>query len=190
MLKRRLVCTAAITALALIASPARLAAAETPARPGFHSGSIITDFGPIASVEGAEPLPADIAFNIAFDVAVAAAPGTINRTVEAAARFINMHAEAGVPPERIRIAIVVHGPASFDFTNAATYANKHDGAVNANLAAVAKLQQHGVDVYICGQSAAALGITFTDLAPGVKLALSAMTAHALLQQQGYTLNPF
>jgi len=26
--------------------------------------------------------------------------------------------------------------------------------------------------------------------PGVTMALSAMTAHALLQQDGYTLNPF
>jgi hypothetical protein len=26
--------------------------------------------------------------------------------------------------------------------------------------------------------------------PGVEMALSAMTAHALLLQQGYTLNPF
>jgi hypothetical protein len=29
-----------------------------------------------------------------------------------------------------------------------------------------------------------------QLIPGVKMALSAMTAHAQLQQQGYTLNPF
>jgi hypothetical protein len=29
-----------------------------------------------------------------------------------------------------------------------------------------------------------------DLLPGVEMALSAMTAHALLQQQGYTFNPF
>jgi len=29
-----------------------------------------------------------------------------------------------------------------------------------------------------------------DLLPGVERVLSAMTLHALLQQQGYTLNPF
>jgi len=28
------------------------------------------------------------------------------------------------------------------------------------------------------------------LAPGVEMTLSAMTAHALLQQDGYTMNPF
>jgi hypothetical protein len=29
-----------------------------------------------------------------------------------------------------------------------------------------------------------------DLLPGVEMALSAMTAHALLQNSGFTLNPF
>ena len=33
-------------------------------------------------------------------------------------------------------------------------------------------------------------ITGGDLLPGVEMSLSAMTAHALLQQDGYTLNPF
>lgn len=45
-------------------------------------------------------------------------------------------------------------------------------------------------VILCGQSAAASGIERVDLLPGVEMALSAMTAHALLQQDGYTLNPF
>jgi len=36
------------------------------------------------------------------------------------------------------------------------------------------------------------GVAFegVDLLPNVEMALSAMTAHALLQQDGYTLNPF
>ena len=43
---------------------------------------------------------------------------------------------------------------------------------------------------LCGQSAAAYGITPENLIPGVEMALSAMTAFALLQQNGYTVNPF
>ena len=34
------------------------------------------------------------------------------------------------------------------------------------------------------------GITPDDLIPGVEMSLSAMTAHALLQQNGFTVNPF
>ena len=164
--------------------------AQDAPRPGFHRGTAITEFGPIASVEGHAPIPADSTFSIVFDVSEPGKPGSINRTIESAARFINMHVEAGVPREAIRIAVVMHGQAAFDLTNAATYAAKHDGAANANLAAIATLRDHDVQFILCGQSAAALGISRDQLAPGVRLALSAMTAHAQLQQQGYTLNPF
>lgn len=164
--------------------------AQDSLRPGFHAGTAIPEFGPVASAEGHMPIPAEATFSIAFDVSEAGKPGSLNRTIESAARFINMHVEAGLPREAIRIAVVAHGQASFDLTNAATYAAKHDGAANANLAAIATLLQHDVQFILCGQSAAALGIKREQLAPRVKLALSAMTAHAQLQQQGYTLNPF
>ena len=45
-------------------------------------------------------------------------------------------------------------------------------------------------VILCGQSAAAQNIDDSELMKGVELELSAMTAHAQLQQQGYTVNPF
>jgi intracellular sulfur oxidation DsrE/DsrF family protein len=47
-----------------------------------------------------------------------------------------------------------------------------------------------VKIIVCGQTAAYYGVKTDELLPGVQMALSAMTAHALLQQQGYTLNPF
>ena len=43
---------------------------------------------------------------------------------------------------------------------------------------------------ICGQSASVYGVKAEHLIEGVELELSAMTAHALLQQRGYTVNPF
>jgi intracellular sulfur oxidation DsrE/DsrF family protein len=172
------------------ALPFGTANAQETMRPGFHAGTVIPDFGAIASVDGHAPIPADATFSVAFDVSEPGKPGTINRTIESAARFINMHVEAGVPREAIRIAVVVHGQAAFDLTDAATYGAKHDGATNANLPAITTLLDHDVQFILCGQSAAALGIRREQLAPGVKLALSAMTAHAQLQQQGYTLNPF
>ncbi len=52
---------------------------------------------------------------------------------------------------------------------------------------VKKLMGAGVEFILCGQSAASLGIKKADLIPGVKMALSAITAHALYQQRGYTL---
>ncbi len=157
---------------------------------GFHSGKVIPQFGPVATVEQDVEIPADARFKVLFDVSKAAKPGEVNRTLVSAARFINMHAEAGVDPENIEIAVVFHGGASIDLTRAETYGARNDGAENANAAAIETLRAHNVQVYLCGQSAAYHGIVNKDLLPGVDMALSAMTMHALLQKDGYTLNPF
>ena len=156
----------------------------------FKPGPVFEKFGPTAPVQTSEPVAKDSVFKISFDVAKAADPDKINRTIESAARFINMHVAAGVPEENIHLAVVVHGGASLDLTNQEFFAAHKDGAGNASAAAIAQLQDHGVTFHLCGQSAAAHGITNADLLPGVRMALSAMTAHALLQQQGFTINPF
>lgn len=156
----------------------------------FHAGAVIPEFGPIASIDSDVEIPIDAKFKISFDVGKKADAGQINRSLIAAARFINMQAEAGVKPENIRLAIVVHGKASHDLTIDDYYGAHSDGAKNANVTAIATLLKNGVEIHLCGQSAAAYGIGKSDLLPGVKMSLSAMTSHALLQQKGYTLNPF
>jgi intracellular sulfur oxidation DsrE/DsrF family protein len=55
---------------------------------------------------------------------------------------------------------------------------------------VEALLEADVRFILCGQSAAAYGIKPEDLIPGVEMSLSAMTAHALLQANGFTANPF
>lgn len=157
---------------------------------GFSTGPVFDDFGPTAPVQSDILVTPETQFKIAFDVAKKAEPGKLNRTIESAARFINMHVAAGVPVENIRLAIIVHGGASVDLAKQTLYGVRNDGATNGSANAIAALQKHGVEFRLCGQSAAAHKITNTDLLPGVKMDLSAMTGHALLQQRGYTLNPF
>lgn len=53
-----------------------------------------------------------------------------------------------------------------------------------------RLLQYYSQVILCGQTAAAYEISFSQLIEGSEMALSAMTAHALFQQSGYTINPF
>lgn len=177
-------------AIALAASLLAAPAAAQSLPEGFTYGPVFEEYGPVAEVDVTWPIPADASFRHSFDVAAAAEPGEVSRNLESVARFINMHARAGVPVERIQVAVVVHGRAGLDLMHAEAYAARNDGAENANLPLIAALLDHGVQVILCGQSAAGLGITNDDLAPGVQMALSAMTAHALLQQQGYTVNPF
>lgn len=169
--------TLAITLAALIASPLS-AQANMEA---FSTGPVFEEFGPHAPVEGAEPIASLERFSIAFDVAKPADEGARNRGFESAARFLNMHVAAGVPLDRIRLAVVVHGGAAKDLV-------AREG--NGSQAMIEAMLEADVRFILCGQSAAANGIAKADLIEGVELHLSAMTAHALLQQDGYTVNPF
>ncbi|MDA8707797.1 DsrE family protein [Hellea sp.] len=156
----------------------------------FHKGTVITDFGEVATIDADMVIPKNAKFKISFDTVKDAKPGEINKTFNTAARFLNMHAEAGVAKKNMKLAVVFHGKGSVDVTQASYYGVKYDGVENANAALVKALTENGVRVILCGQSAAYYDISNEDLLPGVEMALSAMTAHALLQQEGYTLNPF
>ena len=176
----------AMMALALVAAPA---AAQEASFEAFSTGPVFADFGPHAPVEGMLAISPDAEFAHSFDVAKPADEGTRNRGIESAARFINMHAAAGVDPDNIRVAVVVHGKAVHDLL-AAEALEAREMPTNGSAAMVADMLSAGVRFIVCGQSAAAYGVTGEDLIPGVELALSAMTAHAQLQQRGYTVNPF
>ena len=167
-------------AIALIVLSAATAAAQADMSV-FSTGPVFEDFGPHAPVKGANPLPSLSRFAIAFDVAKQADDGVRNRGFESAARFINMHVAAGVPADRIKLVVVVHGRAVRDLV---------PGDGNGSQAMVEAMLEHGVRFVVCGQSAAANGVSADELIEGVEMELSAMTAHAVLQQSGYTANPF
>lgn len=158
----------------------------------FKPGPVLESFGPHAPVPGMSAVPAGTKFAIAYDVSAPAAEGSANRGFEAAARFLNMHVAAGVPEANIRLVVVVHGKASLELLSDAAHAANPLSRRGDNPSGklVAALLEEDVRFILCGQSAAAYGIKAEDLIPGVELSLSAMTAHALLQQQGFTVNPF
>lgn len=155
----------------------------------FATGPVFEDFGPHAAVEGITQVPAETEFAVAFDVAEPAKEGERNKSVESAARFINMHVAAGVPEDNIRVAVVVHGKAVLDLLNPEGR-TAHELGDNASAAMIREMLDEGVRLIVCGQSATAQGVSQEELIPGVEMALSAMTAFALLQQAGYTVNPF
>ena len=178
----------AIAISALLASSA--AFSQDPDMERFTMGPVFETFGPAADVAVTMPIPEGATFRVAMDAAKRADEG-VNLTLFSATRLINMHAQAGLPVDATQVAVVVHGKATLDLLNAESYAARFDGAENPNVALIATLTNHGVRIILCGQSAAAQGVDETaDLLPGVEVALSAMTAHALLQADGYTLNPF
>lgn len=156
----------------------------------FNTGPVFENMGPSAEIDADMTIPKRAKFAIAFDTSKPGEPGAVNNTLTTAARFMNMHVKASVPQKNIKLAVIVHGKASFDFLQNAYYGETYDGADNPNVAPIKALTDEGVRIILCGQSAAYHGISKDQLLPGVEMALSAMTAHALLQQDGYTLNPF
>ncbi len=170
----------------LLATPA---AAQDPDFSAFHTGPVFAEFGPHAPVEGATTFARDSEFRVAFDVTEKADEGELNRKFESAARFVNMHVAAGVALENIDVAVVVHGKAVLDLNTDDALAAR-DLPANASAAMVREMLERGVRFVVCGQSASVYGVHRTHLIDGVEMSLFAMTAHALLQQRGYTVNPF
>lgn len=162
---------------------------QTTSASEFTSGPTIEKFGKNALVESADQLQEEQIFKVVFDVAKQGETDKPNRSIDSLARFINMHVRAGVKPENISLALVVHGKASNDLISNKAYEKKFQ-TDNPNHALINELLKNRTQIFLCGQSATYYEINKEDLHHGVQLSLSAMTAHALLQQQGYTLNPF
>jgi intracellular sulfur oxidation DsrE/DsrF family protein len=186
----------AIAALSALSAAATLALALPPAgstaRPtGPSRGPVIADFGSAYAVRNpglATPMLQEM--KVRFDVAVT--PGDVralNPQLESAARFLNMHAKAGMSPERLKVAIVVHDAAAKDALSHEAYRRRH-GIDNPNLALLDALKHSGARLYLCGQTAGSQGIVAADVAAPVQMALSATTAHLVLDADGYVLNPF
>jgi len=94
----------------------------------------------------------------------------ISRFVDNIARMMNLHGLAGVPQERLKVKVVIHGGAIFTLLNNENYKQRFE-----------------VDN---GQSLIARKLTKADLWPGVRIAHSAMTTITTYVPQGYVLLKF
>jgi intracellular sulfur oxidation DsrE/DsrF family protein len=134
-------------------------------------------------------IPENMRFNVAFDVSDTGGSGLFNGKFNSLAGFLNMHVADGIAADNIKLALVIHGKASADLLNEKAFQQMLESS-NPNQAILQLLLKHNVQIFICGQSAAFYDFNNADLIDGVQMALSAMTAHAILQpQQGYQLNP-
>ena len=172
--------------LMLIAATAALALATAPAR--ATDGPVFMGFGSHTPVDVNVVIPKGTVLRHAYD-ATKATPGKRNPVFEAAARFINSHVGNGMPAGNVASAVVVHGNAIVELTRPEVYAARNNGAANASQAMVEEMLAKGVRFLVCGQAANNQGFSRADLLPGVELAISASSAHALLQAQGYSVNP-
>jgi len=156
-----------------------------------EAGPVIKDFGKVWKVQNADyPTKTAQEFKVVFDVMNSPDnPSQRNASIETAARFLNMHAQSGVPIAQLHVALVVHNKASKDLITNEAYQNRF-GIDNPNAEMIAQLLDADVDILFCGQSSMSRNFPKNELIPGVQLALSAMTALIQLQNEGYTFIKF
>jgi intracellular sulfur oxidation DsrE/DsrF family protein len=155
------------------------------------TGPVITDYGAAWEVpEATYATDTSETFKAVFDVMNSPEdPTQVNPWIETAARFLNMHARAGVDPRQLKAALIVHNKASTDLLENAEYKRRF-GVDNPNGELLQALMESGAQVIFCGQSSFARQVPITQTVAGVQLSLSAMTALIQLQNQGYQLIKF
>ena len=155
------------------------------------AGPIIKDYGKVFKVENTDfKIDKKQDFKAVFDVMnTPEGHETINPYIETAARFLNMHAQVGVPKEQLQAAIILHNLAAKDVMNTTAYTIKY-GVKNPNAELIKALLEAEVQVILCGQSAMSRGIAKEELIEGVQFSLSAMTALIQLQNENYRLIKF
>ncbi len=155
------------------------------------SGPIITHYGGVWEIS--EPdykIDSNLELKAVFDIMNSPENhDTINATIETAARFLNMHAQSGVPVDQLKIALVVHNKASKDIITNEAYQKRY-GTNNPNSDLVQALLDAGGQIIFCGQSSLSRGFPREELIDGVQLSLSAMTALIQLQHEEYRLIKF
>lgn len=73
----------------------------------------------------------------------------ISRHLEVAARAVNLYALARVPPENLKVAVVVHGKATPLVLTDASY-RRQFGKPNPNAALLTQLRRSGAEICVCG----------------------------------------
>ena len=150
------------------------------------TGPIIEDYGAVWEIENPDfATDKSLEFKVVFDVKDGPESDTeVNRNLNTVARFLNMHAQHGVPASQLKVALIVHGTAARNLLADEGHQERY-GVGNPNRKLLEQLMESNVNVIMCGQSSKTRDLPKEELIPGVKMALSAMTANIQLQNQGY-----
>ena len=155
------------------------------------AGPIILDYGKVWEVKNQDyKIDNNKQLKVVFDIMNSPEDtSALNKSIETAARFLNMHAQNGVAKENMKVALVIHNEASKDIITNEAYLKRY-GVTNPNAAMVEQLMDADVAFIFCGQSSLSRNFPIEETIDGVQLSLSAMTALIQLQNEGYSLIKF
>lgn len=163
------------------------ARADEPAKPNFVSPAV-PGYGPVVAMPEAEHQPTK-GTKLVLDVTATAKeaseppPGLVRAAV-----LKNLAAVAGLKPNELPVAIVLHGQVTELALTDGAYQDATESK-HAHAALVDRLTAAGVEVYVCGQSLARKGLKPDHVRPGVKVAASAVSAVTNYQSRGYAYIP-
>jgi intracellular sulfur oxidation DsrE/DsrF family protein len=152
---------------------------------------VIKDYGPVYPMPGAAVQPdKSLEYKIVFDITQKAAKDSdINPGLDHVARFINVFASAGIMPDKMKLVLIIHGPATGIALNNNMYVQQY-GTDNPNIELLSALKKNGVILYVCGQSMADSDFQKDWIDPDITVALSSLTVLSTYQLKGYALMPW
>tara|TARA_R110002073_G_scaffold72537_1_gene177198 strand:- start:178756 stop:179301 length:546 start_codon:yes stop_codon:yes gene_type:complete len=155
------------------------------------TGPVIEQFGAVFQIENPDLiLDKDKVHKVIFDIYTDSEKiEGINPLINSVARFLNMHAQHGVPAANMKVAVVMHGAAAKNALNDSAYQERFK-VNNPNIALIAALKEAGVAIYVCGQSFNSRGFKRANLNTNILFSLSAMTALVKYQEEGYQIINF
>ena len=158
--------------------------AQSPANP------IIKDYGTINKIDGVKENDKNLDYKIVIDLKSSNENyDNVNKGLNNVARLLNLHGVAGIPEEKLHVAVAVHYTATPIILNNEGYKKKY-GVDNPNLDLINQLKAAGVELYVCGQSLIARNYAFEDVNPKVEIGLSMLTVVTEKMMKGYQLLVF
>ncbi|GJL59908.1 MAG: hypothetical protein NPIRA03_27650 [Nitrospirales bacterium] len=158
---------------------------------------VIKDHGGIVALPDAA-LPPQKNSKVIIDITSDEQSGGVLKGFDRAALILNQYTQASAGIEHgFKMAVILHGPATKAALSHEAYAKHTNSYIkdlgktqNPDLALIRELKKAGVDIYVCGQAAAHHGYATSDIAPEVKIAVSAATVNINLQMDNYAYLSF
>jgi intracellular sulfur oxidation DsrE/DsrF family protein len=185
--------TALLAGMGLLAA---LLVADPTGSPKYQHPLIADHGGMVVVPEAAEQPQKDA--KVILDITSDEMTGGVFKGFDRAALISNQYAQAGVGPKQgMKMVIILHGPATKAALtddayqkHSSSYARQGGLEGNPNLALIRRLDEVGVEVYVCAQALAHRGFAMNEVASPVKVAVSAATVNINKQMENYAFLPF
>ncbi|KKB64644.1 hypothetical protein WM40_04290 [Robbsia andropogonis] len=150
--------------------------------------SALPDFGKVQFPVDASYVPdAGASYKVVFSISGASQDDKApHSALQRVARAVNLYCMSGVPLDHLEFSAVIHGAATTCILADIAYQRRH-GIANPNAKIIDALLAVGVELTVCAQAFHGNNIPADERRSGVTLALAALTALPILQQEGYSL---